>query len=830
MEKDKKMTWIDVACLFGLFLTVFLLAQPIGRRWDERTKKKYSGEEGVISYDLDTYYYLRKAKEYTEKGLSSISLMNSRTEDPLITSVYPGADDDMPQLLSVLAALAWFVLNSLGLNVGIYSLALGMCSFLLALFPIPIYLFLRKRVSRLAAIYGALIAPMTVPFLSHSCHGVFDTDALIGLLAVTMILSLFECTVASERKKQIKYGLVSIFAMVLLYFTWTAFFVYVVIAAGTTLAGLLGKRIMKSRIKDSRNGLVGIPLFLLFCMFLLSAILGGKTFFALAKSFVSFGKDSLGTWPSETWQVGELTKTTFSSAKSFWYMFEEVSTDFLSYCGGALTLILLIGTMVLLIVRGVRTIREKALIESENIFLYVAIGSWLIGAFVLCLFGIRYMEFFILPVSLVVPFGFEAIEGWVSKRIEQADGALVICLFAGVLFFCNTVIAFPIFAVVGAGVIFFVGYFLCKTRFKRWISILLFGVFSMVVIEGAILIQIHYKPFFENTVEETMSWVEKNTPEDAVIIDFWSLGYAYQYYANRRTVADGGTYNGEFNYWLGTMLMTDNYKLSAGIARMLQNCGIEASRFAGETLKSNKKGSEVLKEILWKDREDAERYLLSETTMSNEQIRQLLQLTHPENYPEMYFVMNHHTYSCASSMTYYRDWDFINTKGVYGSASSVESVDIPGKGANASCPLADAEGNVIWNARITVSDDCLNGWVVSSSGKAYDCARVLHVKDGSIISDNNVTGDRELLDQYALILIEEQGRVSALLCEKGLPDSLLFELYLFDGKDQEMYEKVYETYLEEESDEPSIMQRRMGTSDTYKTSGCYVSLWKMCFE
>ena len=132
MEKRKRLWLIDAGIILLMIAAVFLFCQPIGRDWDEAEIEQYIGTEGPLSPDADSYYYLRKAKEFTEKGISSIRPSISRTEDELITQVQSGTKDSMPQLLSVLAALLWYLLRFLGIRVGIYTLSIRLCSVLLA--------------------------------------------------------------------------------------------------------------------------------------------------------------------------------------------------------------------------------------------------------------------------------------------------------------------------------------------------------------------------------------------------------------------------------------------------------------------------------------------------------------------------------------------------------------------------------------------------------------------------------------------------------------------------------------------------------------------------
>ena len=174
MEKTSKL-WIDALIVIGMVVLVFVLCQPIGRKWDEQQKYLYSDEEGVLSPDLDTYFYLRKAKEFTEKGVASIRVYSK--EDSLRTPSREGEETGgTPMLLSALVAITWFFLNGIGIRVGVYAVGVRFCSFVLATCTVPLYLFLRKRISRLASVVGALFLALAQPSFMHAYCGFCDTE------------------------------------------------------------------------------------------------------------------------------------------------------------------------------------------------------------------------------------------------------------------------------------------------------------------------------------------------------------------------------------------------------------------------------------------------------------------------------------------------------------------------------------------------------------------------------------------------------------------------------------------------------------------------------
>ena len=828
--ETKKQLWIDILILLGMIVIVFLCCQPLGRKWNEKEKELYIGEEGEYSSDLDSYYYLRRAREFTEGGFSSIRLMYSRSEDPSITAVQSDRDDSMPMLLSAAAAVLWFALHAVGIDVGIYTVASGLCSFLLALFVVPVYLFLRKRMSRLPASFGALVTALLPPFFRHSMSGVFDTDALIGLLALILVLSLYECILSEKRGHQVRYGIIASVATILLYYTWTAFFIYAAIAVGTAVTGLFVRWLVRKRKGEKLVGMA-VPIAFMGVILLISLILGGKTFYGLAEGFLVKGQSSQGQWPDVTKFISELKKPGFDESISLWYAFISVSSDYSSYYGGMLVLAFLIISAVVCLVKGIRAVKESK--DNETIFLFPAIGIWLLGAVVMSCFGIRYMEFVALPAGLVMAFGMSLIE---KRELSKEHSVAFVRLFmvgAGVIAFSCFVLAFPLAAVILAGVILVAGFFVSKTKNRYVIPIVLTILLLAVEIESMWLVTKATHPIINKSVDEASRWIRDNSEEDAVIADFWSLGYVYQYYGRRRTISDGGTYNGEFFYWLGTMVATDDPKLSAGIARMLQCCGVDGSEYVCTLFKTKKEACDFLKEILPLSRDAAKIYLEGKGILSETQIDTVLGYTHPLDCPDIYYVSNARMFRGLSALTYYRDWAFgedeESAQASQTTYCGTESIAKPAVGQLTRGSMQNGDKDVV-GVVLTAAEERVEGWILTPEGMELNCERAIYIKDGEKVydkTDSEPTLERGVCLNTALLMFEEDGQISVVMCEASMPDSVLAQLYLFGGKDQDVFEKVYETdwskYIGEKE---TRIQWQIGNN--YYDGD--ISVWKIHFE
>ncbi|MBO4484261.1 MAG: hypothetical protein J5738_02615 [Lachnospiraceae bacterium] len=795
--KGQKRQWIiDLFTILAMMATVILLCHPIGRNWTEEEIDRYVGTDGDYSPDVDTYYYLRKAKEFSRGGIGSITLVVYRAEDQMCTTgetIAKEANGAMPMLLPASAALAWYGLRAVGIDVSIYDVTIRFCSFLLSLFVIPVYFFLRKRTSWTAAVLGSFLVTLEVPFFRHSHVGFFDTDAMIGLLALVLVLSLFECVVEKNRKRQIAYGIIALAALILLRFTWTAFFIYGVIAVGTVVMGLIGVRLC-GRFQKKHKEAFKVPAIVLFAIIAASLALGWNAFVSLAKGFVS-APSGAANWPSETLNISELGKIPLSDADSFWYYFLEVGLDVSTVTGGILALTLLVVSTIICVFQLVRLIRRRSG-DTEKVFLLTALLTWLFGAVVLAFFGQRYMEFVTLPSAIVAGLGFDIIRQFCKNRTTA--GKRILYVLAGCLAFCGMILRFPIAAVIISAMIFVAGWFLSRQKSGAVLSVVLALVIVMPIGISCVVICAQETPNVERPVENAMIWLRENTASDAVIADFWNLSYTYQYYGERRTLADGGTYNGQFFYWLATMLITDDERLSVGIAEMLQHCGIDGSEYAQELTGSAEETRILLKAILPLSREDAESKLRNEKAFSEEQIKKLLDYTHPENVPDIYFVASHNTFEVIASLMVYRNWEDGGTETPAGTYYSAEAGSRPeaGEAVPVKLVLGSDPSLSPLLAAIEISGGELKGCIVLQDGTMVDCGRQIYMKNGEVIYDRTTAGlpgEQNLFDEEAMILIEEDGLVSVVMLEKRTADSTFLNLFLLNGMNQDVFEKVYES-------------------------------------
>ena len=137
--------------------------------------------------DPDSYFYARKAIELYNTPFSEWSLSVSRADDPLMNSVYPETDNNLPILLSVLVAFACRVFKFLPIDSVIYYFVTVLCP----LSAIPAFFFVKHHSNRIGGYVAALAMAIAPSYFSHTVYGYFDTDAIIMVAATSFVLCFF---------------------------------------------------------------------------------------------------------------------------------------------------------------------------------------------------------------------------------------------------------------------------------------------------------------------------------------------------------------------------------------------------------------------------------------------------------------------------------------------------------------------------------------------------------------------------------------------------------------------------------------------------------------
>ncbi|MBQ2832818.1 STT3 domain-containing protein [Methanobrevibacter sp.] len=342
-----------------------------------------------------------------------------------------------------------------------------------------------------------------------------------------------------------------------------------------------------------------------------------------------------------------------------------------------------------------------------------------------------------------------------------------------------------------------------KMPVKKYVLIvaLILALLSPTVC-GAFITSETVVPGTSDSMWNAMKWVGENTDEDTVITSWWDFGYLFEIAADRQVTFDGGSQSGERAFWLGQAMTTDNLELSAGIFRMLDSTGTQATAALVNYTNDTGKATDILIDILPRTSEDAKNTLMNNYSLTAEQADDVVQYTHPAEVRPVIFVASADMLQKAGWWSYFGAWDFENQ------SSENYNYYIPQSGSANITPgnsgkvlLFEDQGMTI-NAVIDRKDNNTTGYteaVYTETGEQIyvndtpynplNISNILVIEDGYIVKNESV-GDVENAN-YTLFVMGYGNDYTPILISNELVNSMFTRLYLLGGAGQDIFENVH---------------------------------------
>ena len=283
---------------------------------------------------------------------------------------------------------------------------------------------------------------------------------------------------------------------------------------------------------------------------------------------------------------------------------------------------------------------------------------------------------------------------------------------------------------------------------------------------GAARFACENRPSVNDAKQAAMAYVRETQPGDAVLASWWNDGYFMEYEARRRCVADGGTSSGRMNTFLAYALLTDDARQMAGILRMLETSGTEAVSFLTDAGFTQAEAAALLLECAPCPRQEAEARLGNTGRLTKEQRDALLKMTHPGEHRPLCLVLGSDLLAKLQAIAYYGRWD-LNAMapgpGAFCAAGREQAALPPG----GECSFTVGSLHL----RFTRSETGEIRMLPPEGGPFRRPARLSLWRDGVLAQDQRWAGG-----DYAVLLLETEGSLSAFCCSPDLADSMLVRL------------------------------------------------------
>ncbi|MBD3202920.1 hypothetical protein GF327_01390 [Candidatus Woesearchaeota archaeon] len=338
-----------------------------------------------------------------------------------------------------------------------------------------------------------------------------------------------------------------------------------------------------------------------------------------------------------------------------------------------------------------------------------------------------------------------------------------------------------------------------------------------------------YIPHVNDGWYNSLTKIKEESDQDAIINSWWDFGHWFKFLADRRVTFDGGTQNSPMAHWVGKVLLTDNEELAVGILRMLDCGSNDAFRILNPELDDNTILSiDIINNIVVLDKEDAQDYL--KDYVSDSKTEEILSVTHCTP-PENYFITSEDMVGKSGVWAHFGIWSFKRAKIYYyfDSKPKNEFIDSVIKEFNFTQKKANNLYNTLLNLR---TDRQINDWIATwpSFGGITGCSnkdnatiicglpagnnqqipveidlesetakvktqdnKVLHPKKFGFIKEDEFvvkTYTEDILpNDISFVLMNRSGNYNMVLMSPELVGSTFTRLFYLEGKGMDNFEK-----------------------------------------
>lgn len=689
-------------------------------------KAFYQDPNGLpYMYELDSYYNYRLTQNLVDHGYLGDAIINSTEWD--LHSYSPGVPLDYPPLLPYLTAFFYKIIN-LFISTPLIVVSFWLPAIIGPLCGIPAYLLVKKMTNDYGGLAAGILA-VTAPFyLIRTVPGWFDTDMFNILLPLLIILFFIEAVQHENKKMSMFFAILSAISMFLFAMAWNGwqylFYIIVLFCIFYIITGKLKKKNMKNYFN----------VFIVFSAvsLLLIGIVNYSNILNLAFGPLEFilinsNQHPWAPWPDLYVSVSELGNP---SLKEIW--------------DGLNPITFILGILGFFAMASI-LIKKDAGINFRKIdsFFYLLLVVWTIAGFIALMKGARFIILLLPPLiissGILVGISMEYLKKYlISKKREN----------------------------------------LIKFSYIFIVIILIFSSFL------SINASLKLTPMANDNLWDSAIWIQNNTHNNTVIFTEWSYGHFLSSIADRPVAFDGRSayietlplrqfYNNSLynpkspstsrEYWIDRAFSTSDESLSLGIFRMISTSGDKGylilDKYTGNTTKS----IEILNNILGLDKESALKVLTVNYNLNEENAKEVIKYTHPDNPNPFVILTNEKMISGAKWTFYFGEWDFANGhKGNY--TYSTGKFNLSRDTINSTNNITGNLNNLTWN------------------GKTPYCITII---------TNNKTSEQYLNknSDFCIILIMNSNK--SIVIDKESKNSLFTKLVI-ERKNTKLFKSVYE--------------------------------------
>lgn len=636
---------------------------------------------------------------------------------------------------------------------------LGWLSVFLTVLILPLYGALGRilKMSFPAVLVGMATIVLSPIFIQRSALGWYDTDPYNYLFPIGILSFIFK---GLKDRKWFWAGGVGASFLTGLYALFWPGWAFVAILVPVCILG--SSVIIQWFLKISEPGLIkraaqccGFYVVGSFC-FLAILITPGGLKDSLVTGWLALHKFALASpdiWPNIFLTVGETGSITLQKL--------------IFLTGNYVTFAFAIAG---LLWEGAEVFRRRDAFSALRFFFLVLFAAPLL---MISLKTERFSVLFVLPLAIFAGFVVDRFVGWVNIIAQKHFSRIKACLGWGRFFALS-------FATI---------------------------LFAPLLLLSAHVVALGIKPIMDDVWFEGLTALREQTPQNAIIDSWWPPGYFISAVAKRRVVLDGGSQRYPASYWMAKALIAADEAEAAGILRMLNTSGDDASDLLERWGVKVPDAVDLILKIVRLSRPDALQVLPSFLTLAQKE--ELLDKTHGHHdLPPSYVLVYNDLVEQNLAMTVFANWDFRKAQALQGQKRKgprnfsgifqrdaaqryiQDILQTSGKWLKYTpiASLARRDGNVLFftnGLRVDTSTSDAKVFI-PAKGIQGAPASLFFFEQGVLVEKKF---EKDLLDVSALFF-EDRGHLYAVLADADLIRSMLFRLYYLDGRGLSLFKPV----------------------------------------
>ncbi len=631
-------------------------------------KQYFSYQSGTHTYtymgDIDSYYFLRMARNLDEKGRLCDVMENGKCYD---TYTLAPLRLEQPKTLHPYSIYYTYkILKPFNPDLTLMQAQLMVPTIYAVILAALVFIMMLKSFGPLAALTSSILISVNPIFLTRSLGS--DTDIYNIFFPVLVIFFAFEAFTNQSWKKKSIYASLAGLSMGAYSFAWIGwwylfYFIILGLLVDYFVFVLREHRISKSQskkfdlnklIKNKRSiDLIAVLIPVIFFTFLsvwiiigispLSQVIGGPLGFITTKV-----ASNPNLWPNVLTTVAEFNSSSLG--------------QIIGQMGGKWIFFLAMTGFILVIFGNYKRVKKNIVL----FLLALSIIYYLVGTTSGTSLGpMAYLILFFIPFILGSYLAY--------KSDEDLDLKLAVMFFlwgAASIYAALKGVRFSLLLVppIGIGVGISLGFLydsILKIFEKAFdvkhfiVSFIVFLVLAYPLVnqvQGGFATAKSYIPNVNDQWYDALTKIKEDSKPDAIINSWWDFGHWFKYFADRRVTLDGSSQNSPQLHWLGKALLTSDENEARGILQMLDCGGNNAFDAINNKLKDIPKSINLLNKMLLVDKSSAKK-ILNDASFSNDESENVLQYSHC-NAPENYFITSEDMVGKGGVWAHFGSWDF----------------------------------------------------------------------------------------------------------------------------------------------------------------------------